>query len=95
MKPNNMLRKLKVFHVLLIGSKPRLNTKGPRGCNKKAKRPKSSLNLEEGNWWSEGQPGCSNCMKRRWKDGKADWEKKDWAFTKIKYETNWFVHFFW
>ena len=72
MKPSNIQRKLKGFHVPQTGSRQRQNTKGRKGCNKKQRRQISNLSWEEDNSWSEGQPDCSNCMKKRWKDGKPD-----------------------
>ena len=81
-----MPKKLKAFRVQPTGLKPRPNTKGPKGSSSKLKRQKSNSNLAEESCWSEGQRGFSNCIKKRWKDGKAGSEKRDSVFTRIKYD---------
>ncbi len=45
-----MLKRFKVFHVLLIGSKPKLNIKVQRGSNNKPKKLKNNSNWEEDNY---------------------------------------------
>ena len=49
MKPNNMLKKFKVYLERQIGSKLNQNMKGQNEFNNKLKRLKNSFNLGEDN----------------------------------------------
>jgi hypothetical protein len=68
---------LKAFHVQLIGSKLKLNTKVLEDYNNNKKKPANKFNWEEESYSSEDQPDFNSFTKKKCKTGKLNSDQ--WA----------------
>lgn len=81
-----MLKKLKAFHVPLIGFKPKLNTMVLEDWMNKEKMLKNSFSSVEGSLSLEEPQGFRHCIKDNWFNGRISLDKKAWQFIRIKFD---------
>ena len=72
---SNTLKRQKVFLEQLIGSKQRLNTKGPEDYNNNIRRLINKYNQAEDNYLSEEQLDCNNYTQNKCNNGKLNLDR--------------------